>query len=203
MIVLSLCDRSGVAVEPWARDGYRCVCVDIAAEPRTRRVSGGGRIEHVRADVAEWEGDGSPVRFAFAFPPCTDLASSGARHFASKGLPRLISALSLVERCRMLLEATGAPWCIENPIGRLSTCWRRPDYLFNPCDFGAYLSPPGDAYTKRTCLWVGGGFRMPTPRPVEPIEGSKMHRMPETKDRAAKRSLTPAGWAEAVWRANR
>jgi hypothetical protein len=92
---------------------------------------------------------------------------------------------------------------IENPVGRLSTCWRKPDYQFDPCDYGAYLDPPGDTYTKRTCLWTGAGFVMPKPDPVLPLEGSRMHLLPPSDDRANLRSETPAGFALAVFKANR
>jgi len=91
---------------------------------------------------------------------------------------------------------------IENPVSTLSTYWRKPDYMFDPCDYGRYLDPPGDAYTKKTCLWVGNGFVMPPKKPVPPVEGSKIHRMPPSKDRGYLRSVTPMGFAEAVFQAN-
>lgn len=202
-VVVSLCDRTGNMVRPWASAGYPCVCVDLESPGGTEYASNGGEIEYVRADVFEWELPTDPVRIVFGFPPCTDLAASGARHFAAKGLTRCIDALRLVDRVRVLCEATGAPWLIENPVGRLSTCWRKPDHLFNPCDYGGYLTPPGDAYTKRTCLWTGAGFRMPEPRRVEPVEGSRMHRLPPSQERQFLRSATPQGFAMAVFLANR
>jgi hypothetical protein len=117
----------------------------------------------------------------FAFPPCTHLAASGARWFGDKGLSALRDSISLVEACRRICEWSGAPYCIENPIGTLSTYWRKPDYIFDPCDYGAYLTPPSDAYTKKTCLWTGGGFVMPEKRPVAPTEGSRMHKLPPAR----------------------
>lgn len=54
-IVVSLCDRSGNMVEPWAAGGgYECYAVDLRADERTRSV-GDGVIHHVQADVREWE----------------------------------------------------------------------------------------------------------------------------------------------------
>lgn len=84
-------------------------------------------------------------------------------------------------------------WCLENPIGRLSWFLGDPKAYFDPCDYG-------DPYTKRTCLW--GDFVMPPKSPVEPTEGSKMHRLPPSEDRAALRSVTPAGFAKAFFEAN-
>ena len=93
-------------------------------------------------------------------------------------------------------------YLIENPVSTVSSYWRKPDYTFAPCDYGGYLNPSGDAYTKRTCLWTGNGFVMPEPRRVFPIEGSRMNRLPPSKDRAALRSVTPKGFAQAVFEAN-
>lgn len=159
-IVLSLCDRSGVMVRPWLDAGYECWIVDIQHPPGVHR---SGRLVRVGADIMTWLPPLAAYRIAFAFPPCTDLAVSGARWFKDKGLAGLASAISLVERCRDICEWADAPWMLENPVGTLSTYWRKPDHLFDPCDYGGYLDPPGDAYTKRTCLWTGGGFAMPPP----------------------------------------
>ena len=124
---------------------------------------------------------------------------SGARWFRDKGLGKLAYGIRLVEASRRIAEWTGARYCIENPVGSLSTYWREPDYTFDPCDYGGYLSPPGDEYTKKTCLWTGGGFVMPPKRPVQPTLGSLMHSLPPSDDRADLRSVTPMGFAEAVY----
>src|SRR5690606_31480523 len=108
-----------------------------------------------------------------------DLAVSGARWYRDKGLSALARAAELVERCRLICEWSGAPWMLENPVGTLSTYWRKPDHLFDPCDY-AGLSDESEAYTKRTCLWVGGGFVMPERSPLAPMLGSKMWLLPPT-----------------------
>jgi len=74
--------------------------------------------------------------------------------------------------------------------------------MFDPCDYGGYLMPPGDAYTKRTCLWTGGGFVLPAKRGIAPVEGSRMHRLPPGPERANRRSETPLGFARTVFAAN-
>lgn len=138
-----------------------------------------------------------------AWPPCTHLAVSGARWFKEKGLEALAEALPLVVRCRKIAEWSGAPWLLENPVGTLSTYWREPDHKFNPNEYAGYLSEPGvDAYTKKTCLWTGGGFRMPDMRSVPAVKGSQMHLIPPSPERADLRSVTPAGFARAVFEAN-
>jgi hypothetical protein len=183
---------------PWAAAGFRCVAVDLQEPPATTHPG----VEHVQCDVRSYLPPRGEYVAAFAFPPCTHLANSGARWWKSKGLGKLAEAIELVEACQRILEWTGAPYLLENPNGALSTHWRKPDHSFDPCDFGAYLNPPGDQYTKRTCLWVGGGFKMPAPKWVEPVEGSKMHTMADTPERANLRSETPKGFAQAVYEAN-
>lgn len=198
-IVLSMCDRTGVMVQPWLDAGYECWIVDMQHPEGMHR---DGRLVRVGCDVTQWLPPLAEYRIAFGFPPCTNLANSGARWFKDKGLAGLASGLAVVEAVADRCEWTGAPWMLENPMGTLSTYWRKPDHAFDPCDFGGWVDGGGDAYTKRTCLWTGGGFVMPPPRPVEPVLGSYMHRLPPTADRGDLRSVTPAGFARAVFEAN-
>ena len=191
-------------VRPWAEAGYLCYCVDIQHSIRKDKVEefpGGGQIVYTWGDVRSWTPP-IPPSIVFAFPPCTDLTVAGARDFMRKGGYRLSDALELFDACQLIGSYSGVPYLIENPVGRLSTHRRQPDYTFNPCDYGGYLDPPGDSYTKKTCLWTGNGFKMPEPKRVEPIEGSKMHRLPPSKKRANLRSETPMGFARAVFEAN-
>lgn len=196
--VLSLCDRTGNMVRPWARAGYRCLCLDIAHSIRADRVEdvGDGSITYRWSDVRSTtpvDLDASPV-IVFAAPPCTNLAVSGARDFARKGLRGLIDGLELVESCRVLCQWWGVPWMLENPVSRLSTCWRKPNHTFQPWEYG-------DNYTKKTCLWTGCGFVMPPPV-VEQEPGDVQHtiwKMSPGPDRASKRAATPEGFAQAVF----
>jgi len=198
-IVLSLCDLTGNMVKPWLEAGYECWIVDTQHSPGENR---DGNLVRVGADIRYWLPPRVEYAIAFAFPPCTNLAGSGARWFAAKG-PRVIGeSMMLVGACMEVLCWTGAPWMIENPVGLLSTRWRTPEHIFDPCDYGGYLDGPGDAYTKKTCLWTGNGFRMPPLRPVAPVEGSRIHLMPPSPDRANRRSETPMGFARAVFEAN-
>src|SRR5687768_1629584 len=93
-IVISLFDYTGHMVEPWAQAGYKCYCVDLqhpAGETIHRN------IKLIGADVREWLPAYGPVAILFAFPPCTDVAASGARWFKDKGLGSLIRALQLFD----------------------------------------------------------------------------------------------------------
>ena len=202
--VLSLCDRTGVMVRPWLEAGFDAVTVDLQADGKGERV-GSAQWRRINGDVRDWRSwlhVPDPL-IVFAFPPCTHLAVSGARWFRDKGLSKLIDALTIVEECRVICEASRVPYMVENPVGVLSTYWRDPDYLFDPCDFAGYADDPdAEAYTKRTCLWTGGGFVYPRKRWVEPTLGSLFHRTPPSVDRGDVRSVTPQGFARAVFDAN-
>lgn len=132
--------------------------------------------------------------------------------------------MNIVYCCLDIGEVLGCPYMIENPVSVISTEWRKPDFYWDP-DWYAGWNPDNhwaDAYTKKTCLWVNNGFRVPGPtvkerkqkrlaaylrweymRPVPSTQGSKMHRLPPDKDRAKIRSVTPLGFAYAVYQANK
>jgi hypothetical protein len=198
--VISLCDRTGNMVKPWAESGYDCICVDFQhAIRRTRTVEHGkGTITYEWGDVRSWWPDRDwDVAIVFGAPECTLLAVSGSQDWPKKGLNLLIDALALVEACRKIGECSGAPWMIENPVGRLSSLWRKPDYIFQPWNFG-------DLYQKRTCLWTNDKFVMPefqiTEKPEEVTQD--IFKMTPSPDRADLRSVTPMGFSKAVFEAN-
>lgn len=204
-IILSLCDFTGIMCRPWAAAGYKCWCVDLQHPAGMGPLVDGVRL--IGADITRWIPPLTRYAMIFAFPPCTDLAVSGAKHFQAKGLTRLIDSLAVVDACRRIAEAGNCPYMLENPVSTIATYWRKPDYIFNPCDYGGYLNPPVDAYTKKTCLWTGGGFIMPTPKPVEPIQvcsqGSWIQKLGGKSMRTKNlRSATPRGFAQAVYEAN-
>jgi len=82
-----------------------------------------------------------------AFPPCTDLAVSGARWFAEKQKD-FRQQRSIVFFMHFALCHCNRI-CIENPIGIMSTLWRKPDQIIQPYMFGHPES-------KKTCLWLSG-----------------------------------------------
>jgi hypothetical protein len=199
--VLSLCDRTGVMLRPWADAGYRCFAVDLQHAPGTVCRDG---IHFIGANLRDrWLPPRGDYAFACGFPPCTHTAVSGARWFASKGPRKAVEAFDILDACRAILEWTGAAWFIENPVSTFSTYWRKPDFTFHPWEYGGYSTPPGDGYAKRTCLWTGGGFEMPEPRPAPITDADYIHRLPPSEQRADLRSVTPKGFALAVYQANR
>lgn len=200
-IVVSLCDKTGNMLKPWASAGYKCYAIDIQHSIRndTPVKYGRGEIVYTWGDARSWKPPMyERIAFVAAFPVCTNLAVSGARDFIRKGIPMLCDGLSLFNACEQVAAWSGAPYVIENPIGVIPSHHRKPDYYFHPWFYG-------DLYTKYTCLWTGGGFIMPEAEYMTRPEGttSKIWLMPPGKDRANKRSETPEGFAKAVFAANR
>lgn len=134
------------------------------------------------------------VHGILAAPPCTHLASSGARWWKEKGEGALLEALSIVDACmRIILVSNPTFWALENPVGRLVHYLGPPKMYFDPCDYG-------DAWTKKTCLW--GNFNIPKKTPVKPTGPNPIHYMPATPNRSMLRSITPASFANAFFVAN-
>lgn len=218
---------------PWVQGGVNASCYDIKNAYSQERYASGAHLNMVNFDISgETLGrcarainriGGADIRIVFAFVPCTDLAVSGARWFSAK---RERDPLFMERATQRALDAVkfaedlGAEYCIENPVSMLSTLWRKPDYTFHPYEYGGYLSEseaehplypdhiaPRDAYSKKTCLWTSDGFRMPEKKPVpcESFGNSRQHSKLGGKSEKTKtiRSLTPRGFAKAVYLANK
>lgn len=203
--VLSLCDYTTRMIRPWLEAGYECYCVDLKHPAGYTQPESG--LWLVGADVNTFVPKLREYAAIFAFPPCTHVAVSGSRWFQQKGLTKLIEALTILDSCRRICESAGngTPWMIENPVSTFSSYWRKPDYTFDPCEYARYLpeeEQASEAYTKKTCLWTSGGFIMPRINGVEPVLGSKMHKLPPSEDRGDLRSETPRGFARAVYESN-
>ncbi|MAX33714.1 MAG: dcm methylase [Halomonadaceae bacterium] len=169
--ILCLCDLTGTMAEPWVSAGYRAILIDpqhpegVHQEGRVIRV--GHVIDHPEAWRVVRE-NLHRLAFVAGFPPCTDLAVSGARWFPVKreADPAFqFKAMQVVWQCHVIGELSGAPWFAENPVSQIATYWRARDHFFHPWWFTALET--SDNYTKQTCLWAGGGFAMPEscPRP--------------------------------------
>ena len=123
-----------------------------------------------------------------AFPPCTDLAVSGARWFAEKQADgRQELAIKFFMR---FVNANCEKIAIENPVGIMSSHYRKPDQIIQPWMFG-------HGETKKTCLWLKN---LPPLVPTDIVEGreQRIWRMGPSEDRAKLRSKTFPGIAKAM-----
>lgn len=177
MRVLVACEFSGIVREALTARGHHAVSCDLLPTEQPGR--------HYQRDVLEFLGE-DPWDLMIAFPPCTHLSLSGARWWPNKRVEQ-------EEAIHFVRELAGAPIpriAIENPIGRLSTVWRKPDQIIQPWQFG-------HGETKATCLWLKG---LPKLQPTDIVEGreARVHRAAPGPNRWRERSRTLPGIAAAM-----
>jgi hypothetical protein len=142
---------------------------------------------HITRDIYTFPRDYfSDFNLCIFFPPCTHLCSSGARWFPLK---REMQARD-VANVAWLAKLPCNRIAIENPIGVLSTRFRKPDQIIQPWQFG-------HGETKATCLWLKN---LPHLKPTEIVSGRepRVHRASPGPDRWKIRSVTYAGIARAM-----
>lgn len=187
MRVLVACEYSGTVRDAFIARGHEAMSCDLLPTD----VAGPHYQGDVR-DVLDY-----PWDLMIAHPPCTDLAVSGARHFTAKRLDgRQQTGASFV----LMLSKSDIPRiAIENPIGILSSLWRKPDQIVQPYEYGHPES-------KSTCLWLKN---LPVLKPTNiltmPAKGywdnqtpSGQNKLGPSEDRWKIRSATYTGIAEAM-----
>lgn len=203
MKVLVACEYSGIVRDAFLARGHDAMSCDILPTESPG--------PHYQGDVRDVLGDGWDVMIAH--PPCTYLTS--AAEWAYKDVQtKRIKPGTLIGAARrrareeaiafvmMLANADIPNIAIENPVGVLSSRWRKPDQIIQPWQFGHDAS-------KATCLWLKSLAPLVPTQIVEPriINGRKrwsnqtdsgQNKLPPSKDRWKVRSATYAGIAEAM-----
>jgi hypothetical protein len=123
-----------------------------------------------------------------AFPPCTHLAVSGARWFEEKRADGRQQAA--IDFFMKFVRSSIPKVAIENPVGIMSTLYRKPDQIIQPWMFG-------HGETKATCLWLKN---LPKLIPTNIVVGRehRVHRMPPGPNRSRDRAITYNGIATAM-----
>lgn len=178
MKVLIACEYSGRVRDAFIRVGHDAMSCDLLPTD----VPG----PHYQGDVFDVINDGWDLMIGH--PPCTDLAVSGAKHFAAKRADGRQQAG--IEFFMRLANAPIEKIALENPICIMSTEWRKPDQIIQPWMFG-------HGETKATCLWLKN---LPKLMPTNIVDGreARIHKMPPSIDRWKKRSETYLGIAQAM-----
>jgi len=137
MRVLLACEESQSVCTEFRERGHEAFSCDLLD------CSGEHPEWHIKGDVLAIINQGWDLMIAF--PPCTHLAVSGARHFKNK-----IEDGRQQQGIDFFMKMANAPInkiAIENPIGIMSSIYRKPDQIIQPYYFG-------DSYSKSTCLWL-------------------------------------------------
>jgi site-specific DNA-cytosine methylase len=176
MRVIIVCEFSGIARDAFTLEGHDAASCDLL------RTESPGK--HYQQDCREL--DYSNYDLLIAHPPCTYIASSGARWWKD----RQQEQQEAIEFVKWLSERPVPRIAIENPIGRLSTVWRKPDQIIQPWQFG-------HGETKATCLWLKN---LPLLQPTNIVDGRvpRVYHTPPSKDRWKLRSRTYEGIAQAM-----
>lgn len=188
MRVLVACEYSGILTAQLRRVGIEAFSCDLLP------TEGPYPQHHYQQDVTpllmqSWDA-------VIAFPPCTHLASSGARYFAIKretGLQQ--EAINFFMAC---VNANAPIVAVENPIGIMSTIYRKPDQIIHPYQFGHKLR-------KSTCLWLKNLPPLTETNNVysdmlqlSRYEQDALRNLPPSSTRAKLRSKTFEGIASAM-----
>lgn len=150
MKILVACEESQAVTKEFRARGHEACSCDIIP------CSGGHPEWHYMQDVTgllEYHWD-----MIIAFPPCTHLAVSGARHFKEKIADG--RQQDGIDFFMLFANANCEKIVIENPVGIMSSKWRKPDQIIQPYMFG-------DPFTKTTCLWLKN---LPPLQPTEIVE---------------------------------
>ena len=165
MKVLIACEESQAVCKAFRAKGHQAYSCDI------QECSGGHPEWHIIADALQiirgglfntQNGDLHEVwdwETVIVFPPCSDLAVSGSRSFAIKKADGRQQ-----KSINFFLEFTKTDCkrvAIENPVGIMSTNYRKPDQIIHPYYFG-------DPEIKKTCLWLTGLPKLTATNVVEP-----------------------------------
>lgn len=180
MAILIACEESQAVTIAFRKLGIETYSCD------TEPCSGGYPQWHLQEDVLpllkeNWD-------MIIAFPPCTHICSSGAKWFAEKIIDgrqqQGIDFFMQFANCKCRRVA------IENPVGIMSTIYRKPNQIIQPWQFG-------HGETKATCLWLKNLPKLKATNIVSGRDNSN-YKTPNNSDRAKIRSKTYAGIAEAM-----
>ena len=138
MRVLVACEFSGIVRDAFARRGHDAWSCDLLPSEKPGN--------HLQIDVAEVIGD-EAWDMIIAFPPCTHLAVSGSKYFKQKQADG--RQQQGIDFFMQFVNAKCEKIAIENPVGIMSSRYRRPDQIIQPYEFGHPES-------KKTCLWLKG-----------------------------------------------
>ena len=151
MKILVACEESQAVTIELRKLGHEAYSCDLLNQ------SGGYPEWHIKGDAVK-EAYSGKYDMMICFTPCTHLAVSGARHFAKK-----IEDGRQKQGIDLFMSFVNAPIdkiAIENPIGIMSSNYRKPNQIIQPWQFG-------DKAQKSTCLWLKN---LPKLEPTEIVE---------------------------------
>ncbi len=168
MKILVACEESQAVCQAFREKGHEAYSCDII------ECSGGHQEWHIMQDVipllngrctfTTCDGVDHQINgkwnMIIAFPPCTFLTNTGNRWFDVVRYGRAAQERWL-ERCKAIVFFLRLAFAdcekivIENPIGCMSSLYRKPDQVIHPYYF-AQDENDENCERKATCLWLKG-----------------------------------------------
>ena len=178
MKVLIACEFSGIVRDAFIKRGHDAISCDILPTDSPG--------PHYQGDVMDIINDGFDLMIAH--PPCTHIAVSGAAWFKQKIADG--RQQQGIEFFMSLINAPIPKICVENPVGIMSTMYKKPTQYIHPWEYG-------HGETKKTCLWLKN---LPKLIPTNIVSGreNRVWKLGPSKDRWKLRSETYQGWADAM-----
>jgi len=139
MKILVACEESQAVTKELRKLGYEAYSCDLLEQ------SGGHPEWHIKGDAVA-EAYSGKYDMMICFTPCTHITVSGQWAYTKGNKPLSLKK----EGIDLFMSFANAPIdkiAIENPVGIMSTEWRKPDQIVNPWMFGDHAS-------KKTCLWL-------------------------------------------------
>lgn len=216
MKVLVCCEESQAVCNEFCKRGweaYSCDIIDCSGDHPERHIKQdvlpllNGNCEFDTCDGTHHKIDGK-WDLLVCHPPCIFLTVTGNRWFnvekyGDKALKRIEDRKEAADFFMAFANADCDCIAIENPVGYMSTYWRKPDQIIQPWMFG-------DPFEKKTCLWLKGLPLLEERNPVKPPERVKFDSgktMPAwyaeawhlpKEERSKLRSKTFPGFAKAM-----
>lgn len=188
MRVLVACEYSGRVRDAFIAKGHQAMSCDLLPTD----VEG----PHYQGDVFDIINDGWDLMIAH--PPCTYLSSSGL-HWNKRRPERARMTEDAIEFVKRLMGVSIPKIALENPVGCLSSKFRKPDCIIQPFHHGHPES-------KATCLWLKDlPLLQPSQMIDKPVSGHWANQTPSGQnklgpgvDRWKIRSTTYHGIAKAM-----
>lgn len=192
MKVLVACEESQTVCKAFRSRGHEAYSCDIQTP------SGGHPEWHILGDAIEALRGGYVVTMdmvghevgrwdlVIAHPPCTYLTVTGnawfnTEKYGKKAEKRWKERVASTAFFMQMFLANSERIAVENPVSIMSSVWRKPDQIIQPYQFG-------DAFEKKTCLWLKG---------LKPLSPTNVVKPPERRMFASGKTMPE--WYAELW----
>ena len=207
MNVLIACECSQTVCKEFRALGHEAYSCDIEDQ------YGGHPEWHIKGDCLEILRGGQMFKtedgsahnidkwdLIIAHPPCTYLSNTATSKHSLKSSTleelneRTAKRIQAQEFFMKFANSNCEKIAIENPVGVMSTVYRKPDQIIEPYQFADSVNDTENYITKRTCLWLKG---------LKPLQGNSL----DKPNNAELFGRHPSGkarcWNEMQWQKNR